>query len=49
MIFKISRKIALICSFTESEGDTKDKTNWNNIKNIRIGYLLQSCLDLYKG
>jgi len=42
-------KIALICSFTESEGDTKDKTNWNNIKNIRIGYPLQSGFDLYKG
>jgi len=42
-------KIALICSFTESEGDAKEKTDWSNIKNIRIGYPLQSGFDLYKG
>ncbi|MFP3234730.1 MAG: DNA/RNA helicase domain-containing protein [Sulfolobaceae archaeon] len=44
-----SRKIALVRSFTESEGDTKDKTSWESIKNIRIGYPLQSGFDLYKG
>ncbi|MFP3203404.1 MAG: DNA/RNA helicase domain-containing protein [Sulfolobus sp.] len=44
-----SRKIALICSFTESEGDMKHKTSWESIKNIRIGYPLQSGFDLYKG
>ncbi|ADX82776.1 DUF2075 domain-containing protein [Sulfolobus islandicus] len=42
-------KIALICSFTESEGDAKEKTSWESIKNIRIGYPLQSGFDLYKG
>jgi len=42
-------KIALICSFTESEGDAKEKTSWESIKNIRIGYPLQSSFDLYKG
>ncbi|WP_252896923.1 DNA/RNA helicase domain-containing protein [Metallosphaera hakonensis] len=41
------RKVALICSFTESEGDTKNKTEWN-LKNMRIGYPLQSGFDLYK-
>ena len=49
MIFKISRNIALIRSFTEPEGDIKDKTSWRRIKNIRIGYPLQCGLNLYKG
>jgi hypothetical protein len=44
-----SSVMTIIISVTESEGDTKDKTNWNNIKNIRIGYPLQSGFDLYKG
>ncbi|AWR96040.1 DNA/RNA helicase domain-containing protein [Acidianus brierleyi] len=42
-------KTALICSFTESEGDNNNKTSWESIKNIRIGYPLQSGFDLYKG
>ncbi|QGA53838.1 DUF2075 domain-containing protein [Sulfolobus sp. E5-1-F] len=42
------RKVALICSFTESEGDSKNKTDWNSTKNIRIGYPLQSGFELYK-
>ena len=41
-------KIALICAFTESEGDTKKKLCWDSIKNIRIGYPLQSGFSLYK-
>ncbi|MFP3234561.1 MAG: hypothetical protein RXR08_13180 [Sulfolobaceae archaeon] len=49
MIFKISRKIALVCFFTEPEGDIKDKTSWERIKNIRISYPLQCGFDLYKG
>jgi len=35
-------------SFTESEGDIKNKTDWDSIKNIRIGYPLQSGFDIYK-
>nr|WP_240872370.1 DNA/RNA helicase domain-containing protein [Acidianus infernus] len=42
-------KIALICSFTESEGDVENKTSWSSIKNIRVGYPIQSGFDLYKG
>ncbi|WP_338604466.1 DNA/RNA helicase domain-containing protein [Sulfolobus tengchongensis] len=38
-------KKALICAFTESEGD---RDNVNSPKNIRIGYPLQSSFDLYK-
>ncbi|AAK41569.1 DUF2075 domain-containing protein [Saccharolobus solfataricus] len=41
------RKVALICSFTESVGDKKNKTKWT-LENIRIGYPLQSGFDLYK-
>lgn len=43
------RSIALICAFTESEGDRKSKLSWSSKKNIRIGYPLQSGFDLYKG
>ncbi|BFH72886.1 hypothetical protein SJAV_08300 [Sulfurisphaera javensis] len=39
-------KKALVCAFTESEGDLKNK---KSIKNVRIGYPLQSGFDLYKG
>jgi DUF2075 family protein len=42
------RKIALICSFTESRGNMKNKTSWNLIDNIRIGYPLPSGFELYK-
>jgi hypothetical protein len=49
MTFKISRNIALIRSFTEPEGDIKDKASWRRIKNMRIGYPLQCVLNLYKG
>lgn len=38
-------KVALLCSFTESEGDHKDP---KSIKNLRIGYPLQSGFELYK-
>ncbi len=40
--------IALICAFTESEGDRENKLSWSSIKNIRIGYPLQSGFNLYK-
>jgi len=49
MIFKISRNTALMYSFTEPEGDIKDKTTWESTKNIRISYPLQCGFDLYKG
>ena len=39
-------KVALICAFTESDGDRK---NPKSPKNLRIGYPLQSGFDLYKG
>lgn len=39
-------KVALICSFTESDGDRKNPAS---PKNLRIGYPLQSGFDLYKG
>ncbi|MEM0173740.1 MAG: DNA/RNA helicase domain-containing protein [Sulfolobaceae archaeon] len=39
------RKVALICSFTESRGD---KDNPQSIENVRIGYPLPSRFDLYK-
>ena len=42
-------RIALICAFTESEGDRENPLSWESIKNIRIGYPLQSGFDLYKG
>jgi DUF2075 family protein/DNA replication protein DnaC len=38
-------KVALVASFTESEGDKKNKFS---IKNVRVGYPLQSGFDLYK-
>ncbi len=37
-------KVALLCSFTESEGDKTDL-----LKKRRLGYPLQSGFDLYKG
>ncbi|MCE4628400.1 MAG: DUF2075 domain-containing protein [Desulfurococcales archaeon] len=43
------RRIALVCAFTESEGDKNDPLNWGNPRNIRIGYPLQSGFDHYKG
>jgi len=39
------RKVALLSSFTESSGDRK---NPKGIRNLRIGYPLQSGFDLYK-
>ncbi|MGC8608968.1 MAG: DNA/RNA helicase domain-containing protein [Thermoplasmata archaeon] len=42
---KKSNKIALICAFTESRGDSK---NSKSEQNRRIGYPLPSGLDLYK-
>jgi len=39
-------KIALMCAFTESNGDKK---NPKSTKNRRIGYPLPSGLDIYKG
>ncbi len=41
-----SKKIALLCAFTESSGD---RENPKGIKNLRIGYPLQSGFDLYRG
>ncbi|MEM0120335.1 MAG: DNA/RNA helicase domain-containing protein [Thermoprotei archaeon] len=38
-------KVGLICAFTESEGDRK---NPDSPKNLRLGYPLQSGLDLYR-
>lgn len=43
---KSGAKVALVCSFTESDGDRKNPTS---PKNLRIGYPLQSGFDLYKG
>ena len=43
------RRIALICAFTESEGDKSDPLSWGSTRNIRIGYPLQSGFDRYKG
>ena len=37
---------ALVCAFTESEGD---EHNPHGLKNVRIGYPLQSGFELYKG
>jgi hypothetical protein len=47
--YKEGNTIALICAFTESEGDRENKLSWTSIKNIRIGYPLQSGFSLYKG
>ena len=47
--YREGNTIALICAFTESEGDRENKLSWTSIKNIRIGYPLQSGFSLYKG
>ncbi len=44
--YKKGKKVALLCAFTESSGD---RENPKGIKNLRIGYPLQSGFDLYKG
>ncbi|NPA99607.1 MAG: DUF2075 domain-containing protein [Crenarchaeota archaeon] len=46
--YRRGNTIALICAFTESEGDRGNKLSWASVKNIRIGYPLQSGFSLYK-
>lgn len=41
-------RIALVCAFTESEGDVQKRLCWDSMKNIRIGYPLQSGFSMYK-